>query len=242
MKRNALKKIYGFTLLLTLTACPVPDVGEYAELTREMTEAVKTSASEVIYFLDQGLLTRSERKTEIDPLLLEDLAHLQGQTPDPGPVNYVRELERNWETIFGTLDALVAYADALASIKDSGGKGKASFNALASAVDNIVSVSGIPFSETIIKAGGSVYDVIARIKARNQLQDVITNADFVIQHIAAKLDSALYYMKNVNDVAKSEILLKKSDSEEAQQIHQLYKSLIKKTKCEQEKNNSAKRL
>ncbi|MCB0375596.1 MAG: hypothetical protein KDD04_06725, partial [Sinomicrobium sp.] len=230
MAYTTLRKLCCMALLLLCTACPVPDVDEYSELTREMTEALKTSADEVVDFLDEGLSFPEDDTTGMDPLLLEDLAGLHGKEHILKPADYPKQLRRNWHTIFKTLDALVAYSDALAGIKDSGAKGKAAFGNVANALNNVLAVSGIAIPGAVSKAGGYLYGKIAQIRAKKKLQDVITNADEVIQHVALTLDSALYYMEAVNDAAKSENLLRKSDSEEAQQIKELYTSLVEKEK------------
>ncbi len=230
MKHYTLRKILWLLPLFLLTACPVPDVDEYAELTREMAEVIKIGSNDVIYFLSEGSPVTST-EDESDILLLEDLANLQGNTQQINVANYPRELKKNWRSIYRTLNALVAYSDALASIKESGAKGKESFNRLAGSLNNVLAVSGVsPVSESVTTVGAYLYSAIAQIRARNDLEAIISNADTVIQHVAVKLDIVLHQMEIINDVAKSKNLELSSDSKEAQQVKQLYESLIEKKK------------
>lgn len=225
MKAHTLRKLFRIIPLLLLAACLVPDIDEYSELTREMAEAVKTNAADIIYFLNEGEEEGSE------PSILEDLEALQGAVPTKESINYAQEITQHWDSISKTLDALVSYSDALVSIKDSGNKGKASFNTLANSLNNLLTVTGItPVSGTVTTVGKYLFGLVTQIRAKNKLKDIIADADTVVQHIAMQLDTTLYNMIIINDVAKSQNLLKKSDSKEAQQINMFYQSLVEKEK------------
>lgn len=228
---NSLKKIFWILSLILFTACPLPDVSKYAQLTLQMNESIKKSSNEVVGFLSEALSNETIDENKLDPEIKRNLNRISGVNPDEvgKSIDYLKILNKSLKNIHHTLDAFVAYSDALVGIKDSGNKGKESFNLLANSLNDLLSVPGIaPISETSIAVGKYLYGAIANVRAANKLEEVIFNADTVIQYVSVQLNSLLFNLEIINNVAKSQYLNNTVHSKNSQQINKLYWSLNEK--------------
>lgn len=106
----------------------------------------------------------------------------------------VGELRARWEPTRKAINAMVAYADALAALADAGAKGEEAAGALLSSLEGVrdavgALVPGIPggVPATIITAFQKINGVVARLRARRALKETVNDADESLAAAAAIL-------------------------------------------------------
>ncbi len=229
MKRLRKLSVLFILFMLLAAKCELPNTEEYAELTKEMSQSVRQTATQTIELLGKGYYSRRVKDEGIDPSIMADLAAITGRKPDDVKKDYVKILTNDWKRIFGILEQMVAYADALASVKKAGQEGKESFEKVANALSGIASVAGFgTVAKPVGEAGALIYAKIAVIRASKKIEQVVGAADDAITLIAENLDASLKNMIEINDVAKSEVLANAVHNPDGERILNYYRSLADK--------------
>ena len=127
----------------------------------------------------------------------------------------VNELRARWEPTRRAVGAMVAYADALAALADAGTKGEASAGALISSLEGVrdavgALVPGVPggIPATVITAFQKINGVVARLRARKALKEVVNEADESLSAAATILSLNFRDLAHINRAAAQEILNK----------------------------------
>jgi hypothetical protein len=127
----------------------------------------------------------------------------------------VGELRARWEPTRKAVNAMVAYSDALAALADAGTKGEESAGALISSLEGVrdafgALVPGIPggVPATIITAFQKINGVVARLRARKALKEIVTDADESLAAAATILSLNFRDLARINRAAGQEILNK----------------------------------
>lgn len=223
-------------LVFTAAKCELPDVKEFAGITKDMSQSIRKTATQTIDLLGQGYYARKTVDTEVDASIADDLDEILGRNREEVAKDYPTILRNDWKRIFNILEEMTAYADALTAIRESGKSGEESFGKVADALSSLASVAGFgTVSAPIKEVGKAIYGKIAEIRAAKKLEDVVTKSDSVITIIANELDKALANMVEVNSVAKSENLLNISSNKDNERIRNYFLSLIEKEKVNIEK-------
>lgn len=219
-----------FVLFTLLAAkCELPNTEEYAGLTKEMSQSVRQTATQTIELLGKGYYSRKVDDEGVDASIIAELAVITGREPDNVRKDYVKILTNDWKRIFSILEQMVAYADALASVKKAGQQGKESFEKVANALSGIASVAGFgTVTKPIGEAGALIYAKIAVVRASKKIGQVVGAADDAMTLIAENLDASLRNMIEINDVAKSEVLANAVHNPDGERILNYYRSLVDK--------------
>ena len=123
----------------------------------------------------------------------------------------VRTLQARWEPTRKAVNAMVAYSDALAALGDAGNKGEESAGALISSLEGVQQavgalIPGLPAIPTSITAAfRQINGVIAKIRARRALKEVIVEADDALRAAADILSLNFRSLAEINRSATIEV-------------------------------------
>lgn len=175
------------TLSLLSACAELPDLKPFADATARMADAMQGGYSQT-----ESLLVRT----------------------GVGDAK-VGELRARWEPTRRAVNAMVAYSDALAALADAGSKGEESAGALISSLEGVrdavgALVPGIPggIPATIITAFQKINGVVARLRARKALKEIVNDADESLGAAATILALNFRDLGRINRAAAQELLNK----------------------------------
>lgn len=159
MKKNRFKTtvLASVVLVSVLTACALPSLKPFADATAQLHASV--------------IQTDTNARLSLTEAGAEELAN---------------ELGDELSARISAMEAVVGYADVLASIADAGQKGGDSAGNLADALDEFLGAVSAPTMPTnYVAIAKSVYGIVANVRAAMSLAKATEKADPAIQSIAA---------------------------------------------------------
>jgi hypothetical protein len=173
-----------FTALSLLAGCTeLPDLKPFADATAAMAGAMQQG-----YTQTETLLERAGIETA-----------------------KLTELRDKWEPTRKAIAAMVAYSDALAALGDAGNKGEESAGALISSLEGVQQavgalIPGLPALPTsVTNAFKQINGVIAKIRARRALKEVVNDADNALRAAADILSVNFRSLAEINRSAAIEV-------------------------------------
>lgn len=202
-KKKALWIILGgIALFITGCSSSIPDISPFGEQTTLMVSAIDNG-----YGQAEALLSMTDISSE--KLVV---------------------LGNSWNQTRITLNAVVAYSDALTAIAVSGTKGSEAAGGVADALQGLigkvgpmVGVAGIP--EGVIGAFKEINKTVAAIRARSKLKDAVGEAQPAIKIISDIIAANLKNLGEVNRAAGKEV--ERAHFEENQVLVNYYNSLVR---------------
>jgi hypothetical protein len=126
----------------------------------------------------------------------------------------LKELRDRWEPTRKAVVAIVAYSDALAALGDAGAKGEESAGALISSLEGVQQavgalIPGLPaIPAGVTTAFRKINGVIAKIRARRALKEVVGEADDALRAAADILSLNFRSLSEINRSAAVELRAK----------------------------------
>lgn len=193
-------RVSALVLLATsISACSthIPNISPFAEQTAKMSAGVQNGFTQA-----QSLLSQ----TDVDSSLQD-------------------RLNREWAQTRSTLNAMVAYSAALVELAQAGATGKAAANTVVGALEGVVSALGAgPIAGPVTAALAEVNNIIARMRAREKLKDLINEAQPAIDTIASIIAQNLTTLEQTNDLVGRDVQL--AHDTKHQRIVNYYEGLI----------------
>jgi len=176
MHKRFLKPFAGLVagLVAVLAGCAtLPDVAPYRDATVQLRSSVLASGNAV-------------------GAELRNAALAVGDKARPGLEERAQDFSENWKARVESVDALVAYAQALADITKAGKEGADTARSLAGALTQLAGGVGIALPPagavaTVTDTAAFVYAQVAAVKASRSLEEALVAAQPAVNEIAAKL-------------------------------------------------------
>jgi len=181
-------------LALLLTGCAVPDVQPFADATVELGGAVRQVGEEVTATMRQA----AEMPTETDTELAAEADRLEGL----------------WSDRNRAMDMLIAYADSLANIAQSGQSARAQAEALTASISSLASYLPGPgqLSKEAATIMNLVFQTAEEVRRAHDLAGAIDRAHPMVEGIAGILRDDLAGMRSLYRVNAAELFVPLDDA------------------------------
>jgi hypothetical protein len=181
-------------LALLMTGCAVPDVQPFADATVDLAGAVRQVGQEVTATMRQASETPAERDTE----LAAEADRLEGL----------------WSDRNRAMDMLIAYADALANIAQSGQSARQQAEALTASISSLASYLPGPgaLSNEAATIMNLVFQTAEEVRRAHDLAGAIDRAHPLVEGITGILRDDLAGMRSLYRINAAELFVPLDDA------------------------------
>ena len=198
--------------ILFLSGCgsaTLPDIKPFAEQTTKMASAASNA-----YTQAEGLLSATDIETG---------------KPKDDEIDPITQLKQDWEQTRQALHAMVAYSNALAALADTGAEGSESADAVANALDGLLSVVGVgKVSENLMGALKKANEFVAAVRAKKSLKEAIEQAQPAIDAMCKIIAANLADLEIINHAAGKQV--EKAHTEANKPMKSYYEALMEADK------------